>query len=162
MDNLIAVGKIGKPHGIKGEITVHWDVEIDVDNLKSIFIEIDNTPVPYLVEYCKVLPNKFIIKLKTLSGIEDARRLTNKIVLVKEENLIIDEKYHWLHFTVIDINKNVEIGKITDWITNGNAEWIMVRSQKFKEILLPLHEDLIVNIDKENKILYYRAIEGLY
>ncbi|MCX7728267.1 MAG: hypothetical protein N2203_02240 [Bacteroidia bacterium] len=162
MDNLIKAGKLGKTHGTKGELSIHLDVEVDWDKITSVFIELDNTPVPYVIEYFEYLGNKTIVKLKMVSSIEEAKKLTNKNIWLLENCVYKDIVYDWIDFVVIDSNTNTPIGKITDWIIQNNAEWMILSGKDNKEIILPFHDELIDKIDEENKIIMYKAVEGLY
>lgn len=41
LDRLTPIGRLGKPHGINGEINAYLDVDIDIDSLKRIILMID-------------------------------------------------------------------------------------------------------------------------
>lgn len=162
MDNLIKVGTVGKPHGIRGYNILHLSKELDWDNLKSVFLEINQNHIPYLIEDVQFLPGKLIIKLKHISSVEEAKKITNKNIFVQKEFILEYNENLWLDYTVMDVGKNIVIGKITDWLSNKNMKWIIVTSPQNTEILLPFNEELIENIDEVNKIIYYKATEGMY
>lgn len=163
MDDLIHAGKIGKPHGIKGEITLHFYVDADVENIPSIFIEIDHNTVPYIVEYIYLLSNnKVIVKLKSISNIDAAKKLTNKTFYIEKKYIIQNAQQAWIGFSVIDVNKNKEIGKIADWIVQNQLEWMIVHTQDNREIILPFNNELIEKIDETHQVIFYKAIEGMY
>ncbi|GAB4451107.1 MAG: hypothetical protein OHK0036_11000 [Bacteroidia bacterium] len=163
MDKLVIVGRIGKPHGIKGYIVLHLLEDIDWENIHSLFIEMDNVPVPYLIEDVQFLNQKEIIKLKFIDDVNQAKKMVNKNILVEEKFILSDEEIDIIGFTVKDINKNnFEIGIVEDVISNRDLEWLVVKNNNKKEILLPLNDDLIESIDEENKIIFYKAIDGMY
>ncbi|GAB4200020.1 MAG: ribosome maturation factor RimM [Bacteroidia bacterium] len=162
MNDLILAGKIGKPHGIKGEVTLHLYVDADLENITSVFIETSDCPVPYLVEHTRFLPNKTIIKFKNISSVNDAKKLTNKNFYIEKKYIIQNNQQEWVGFSVIDINKNIVIGKITDWIVQNNLEWMVVTSQDNKEILLPFNDELIERVNEANRVIFYKAIDGMY
>lgn len=162
MDNLIKVGTVGKPHGIRGYNILHLSKELDWDNLKSFFLEINQNHIPYLIEDVQFLPDKLIIKLKHISSVEEAKKITNKNIFVQKEFILEDNENLWLDYTVMDVGKNIVIGKITDWLSNKTMKWIIVTSPQNTEILLPFNEELIENIDEVNKIVFYKATEGMY
>ncbi|MEW6774558.1 MAG: ribosome maturation factor RimM [Bacteroidota bacterium] len=163
MDKLVIVGRIGKPHGIKGYIVLHLLEDIDWENIHSLFIEMDNVPVPYLIEDVQFLNQKEIIKLKFIDDVNQAKKMVNKNILVEEKFILSDEEIDIIGFTVKDINKNnFEIGIVEDVISNRDLEWLLIRNSTKKEILLPLNDDLLESIDEENKIIFYKAIDGMY
>ena len=49
-DNLIEIGRFGKPHGIKGELSaIIPDFDIDPETLPCIFVELDGLMVPFFI-----------------------------------------------------------------------------------------------------------------
>ncbi|GIV29606.1 MAG: ribosome maturation factor RimM [Bacteroidia bacterium] len=163
MDELVKAGKIGKPHGIKGEVTLHLYVEADLEQTTSVFLETADRPCALSCgTYTRFLPNKTIVKLKSISSVNDAKKLTNKNIFLNKQCIIETEHLKWMGFSVIDVNKNMVIGKITDWIVQNNLEWIVVSTQDNREILLPLNEVLIEKIDEANQVIFYKAVEGMY
>lgn len=163
MDKLIFVGKIGKPHGIKGYCILHLSEDIDWENIHSLFIEIDNVPVPYLIEDLQSFNQKNIVKLKLVDDVNQAKKLVNKNILVEEQFVISDEYVELIGFSVKDINKNnFEIGIVEDIISEKGLEWLVIKNKNNNEILLPLNDDLIESIDENNRIIFYKAVEGMY
>ncbi len=49
LDRLTPIGRLGKPHGINGEINAYLDVDIDIDSLKRIILMIDGIYVPFFI-----------------------------------------------------------------------------------------------------------------
>lgn len=163
MHNLQYAGKIGKPHGIQGAITLHCEVDIDWDKLYTIFIELDGSPVPYLVEKIAFTSKKIIVKLKLVSSIQEAQTLVHKKFYVPKELIVSHTYEEYIGYTIFDVNAQQPIGILLDWQHASSAEWIIVKHHSTqKEILLPYHSELIQDIDKDNKIIYYKAIKGMY
>lgn len=162
MNNLIKVGIIGKPHGISGYVVLHIFEDVDWDNSKSVFIEINHSPVPYLIEDIECQTKKIIIKLKSISSVEEAKKITNKNVLISADLIIKEHHSNWINFKVIDSNNHSEIGVIKDWMIHGNLEWMLVKTNQNKAILLPFNDDLISEIDEVKKVIFYKAIKGMY
>lgn len=165
MNHLKIAGKLGKPHGINGFITIHQNCNLDWENINTIFIELtnDQPPVPHLIEKTEFLPKKTIIKFKFFSSINEIKNLINKNFYVPENLIIQDNTSEFINYTVIDINnKNTLIGKITEHIIYGSVEFLVVLNEKQKEILLPINDVFIESIDINKKIIYYKGIEGMY
>lgn len=164
MDNLILAGKLGKLHGLKAYISLHLNCEVDWDNIKTLFIEIDGNPVPYLMEDIKFLPQKTIVKFKNLSDINALKTMINNNVYIEEKFILNKESENiYKDFTVVDVHNNLlEIGTVEDTVIYMNAEWLVLKNKYQKEILLPIAQDLIERIDFMNKIIFYKAIDGMY
>ena len=44
---LTTIGRLLKPHGINGEITMQLVVDVDIQSLKCIFLKLDGIFVPF-------------------------------------------------------------------------------------------------------------------
>ncbi len=163
MDNLQIAGKLGKPHGIKGFLVIHSHYDIDWENLNTIFIEINNHFIPYQIEQVKFLPTKTVIKLKLLSSINDAKKLTNKDFYVSKNFISKDDISIYINYTVLDANNNnFSIGIVVDYLIQETTTCLILSNNNKKEILLPFNDAFIKSIDNNKKIIYYKAIEGMY
>lgn len=50
-EDVFKIGRIGKAHGVKGEVTFQFDDDIfDRTDADSLFIEIDGLLVPFFIE----------------------------------------------------------------------------------------------------------------
>ena len=50
-DDVFRIGKIGKPHGVKGEVTMHIDDDVfDRTDADYVILSIDGTLVPFFFE----------------------------------------------------------------------------------------------------------------
>ena len=48
-DQLTEIGRLGKPHGINGEINAYLDVDVDTDVMHRIVLLIDGIYVPFFI-----------------------------------------------------------------------------------------------------------------
>ncbi|MCX8143026.1 MAG: ribosome maturation factor RimM [Bacteroidia bacterium] len=165
MDKLQPIGKIGKTHGIKGFVSIHLNDNIDVDwdSLRSFFIMMDNVPVPYIVDDIEFLPQKIIVKFQGINSVNEAKQFTNKLILLPENLILLDDTLNYVGYLVMDVNQNNHhIGYVKEVIVNNNLEWLVIENQHQKEILLPFNENLIEQINHQEKQIFYKAIEGMY
>jgi len=165
MDKLQPIGKIGKTHGIKGFVSIHLNDNIDVDwdSLRSFFIMMDNVPVPYIVEDIEFLPQKIIVKFQGINSVNEAKHFVNKIISLPENLILLDDSLNCIGYLVIDVNQNNHhIGYVKEVIVNNNLKWLVIQNQHQKEILLPFNENLIEQINHQEKQIFYKAIEGMY
>lgn len=165
MDNLKPIGKIGKTHGIKGFLSIHLNAGIDVvwDSLRYFFVLMDNVPVPYIVEDIKFLSQKIIVKFQSINSVNEAKCFINRIILLPENLILLDESLNYVGYLVIDVNKNnYQIGYVKEVIVNNNLQWLVVENHHQKEFLLPFNENLVELINSQEKQIFYKAIEGMY
>ncbi len=165
MDKLQPIGKIGKTHGIKGFVSIHLNDNIDVDwdSLRSFFIMMDNVPVPYIVEDIEFLPQKIIVKFQGINSVNEAKHFVNRIISLPENLILLDDSLNCIGYLVVDVNQNNHhIGYVKEVIVNNNLKWLVIQNQHQKEILLPFNENLIEQINHQEKQIFYKAIEGMY
>jgi len=165
MDNLKLIGKIGKPNGIKGfvELRLNNGVELLFDEIHAFFIEVDNVKVPFIIEKIKFLHNKILVKFENVNSANDAQKFSKKNIWVEEKYLMTEEIFNYIDYSIIDVNaNNFKVGTVNDVYIQNSMKLLFVINEKGKEILLPFHEDFIEKIDNASKIIYYKAIEGMY
>ena len=64
--NTQEIGYISKTHGLKGHVILRVNDDIDVDSeiIKSIFLELNGSQVPYFIEECRPNNTGNILKLE--------------------------------------------------------------------------------------------------
>ena len=167
--NLFEIGKILKPHGVKGEVTVLFNRPEFADNESNYyFLFLDGMYVPFFVE--EFLFNSDVtarIKLQGIDSIEKASTYGNTIVFLPKELVkepAIEESYdsewdQFIGYTVFDQNSS-SIGTILEVDSSTiNVLFIVVKDDE--EMLIPATADFIVEIDNKNKQLHLKLPEGL-
>ena len=159
-------GKVTKTHGLKGEITIKLDVANpgDFKDLRYILIEERGDLIPYFIENQKITGDKMFVRLQDVNKMEQAVVFLGKAVFLPNELLpqLEDNEFYYkeiIGFKLIDAEKG-EIGAISDVLEYPTQAVIQVMKDG-KEILIPIHDDIIQKIDKEAKILNINAPEGL-
>ncbi len=164
---LLAVGKIVKAHGIKGE-------------LKLIVYSQD---ISQFAAYSEVyLPKKFgfsrypVKKVReqgkyaiiALEGIKDrttAESLKGVEVYVDKSCLppLEEDEYYWyqLYGLKVVTKKGTELGTITYIFNNGAHDVYVVERKDKKEILIPATEEIILKIDLHQGQMVIDPLPGL-
>ncbi len=153
------IGYFSKTHGLKGHLLLFTSVDLEIEQIKAVFIEIGGSQAPYFVEEIKPFTNGFLVKLESVNSVEEANKLKNKTIFADKKLVYEEEEFEFLNFTLFDLEKG-EIGLIEEFIdTPGNPILKIMKGDK--EILLPFSEDFIEAVKKKEKQLIYRAPEGL-
>lgn len=159
-------GKITKTHGLKGEITVKLDVANpeDFKDLRYLLIEDRGNLIPYFIENQKINGDKMIVQLQDVKKVEQAVAFMGKAVFLPNDlmpELDEDDFYYKeiVGFKLIDAQKG-EIGEISDVFEYPTQAVIQVMKDG-KEILIPIHDDIIQKVNKKAKTLNIKAPEGL-
>ncbi|HPM11226.1 MAG TPA: ribosome maturation factor RimM [Paludibacter sp.] len=165
-DNLIEIGKVIKPHGIHGEMSFTYTVDIfEVDDLPFFIFEIDGILVPFKVSEYRIRSDS--TGFLTLEGIEsedEARAFdglaiyVNQSVLATDEHLNLSLEY-FVGFQLTDVLQG-KVGVITD-IDRTTANVLYVVEKEDSELLIPVAEDYIREINHDLKEVVVKLPEGL-
>lgn len=157
-----------KAHGREGQVRIHIE-DAFLDSLsesRAVFIDIKGSKVPFLIEGIE-FKNHILLKLDEVDTPEQAQELSQCDLYlekssIKEADLASEEngdEFDWLiSYTLI--NQNDEIcGTVDEIVYNAYQTLIKIRhSEGF--FLWPIHEDFIIAIDKDNKLLQLELLEG--
>ena len=159
-------GKITKTHGLNGEITIKLDVANPADfaELRYLLVDEKGNLIPYFIEYQKISGDKMFVRLQDVNNMEQAVTFLGKAVFLPNElmpQLAEDEFYYQdiVGFKLIDIIKG-EIGEISDVLEYPTQAVIQVMKDG-KEVLIPIHDDIIQKVNKKAKTLTVNAPEVL-
>lgn len=167
-DQLIEIGRFGKPHGIKGEMSaVIPDADIDPADLPCMFVEIDGLMVPFFISSTRTKGSESV--LITFEGVdsqEKAARFTNKIIYARPCDLPETEEdgegFYLDDLTGFDIVcGGAIIGEITDFDDSTENYLFVVSTSSGQEILIPANPDLIEAIDTDTKTINMNLPSGL-
>jgi 16S rRNA processing protein RimM len=163
----ILLGRITKISGFDGAVIVRSEKILpeNMTELKSVFIEIDGRPVPFLVlemEYS----GTSTLRLK-FTGYESAGKMKEftgcRIFLTTEcEAADNTDDFKRLIGYKVAVKGDEILGTIVDIIENRAQLLLVIRShEKGGEILVPLHEHFIVRIGRREKTIFMDIPEGL-
>ena len=155
------IGQVLKSNGRDGELLVSFSgiAPEDIDLEEPVFIEFDGLPVPFYFESFSQRGNsRALVRLTGVHDLTDADELAGA-VLYAEDDLYEDEEEDLTGWTVLDadgmkagvVSAHEDIpGNPCIWVETGHGE-----------CLLPLHEELILDVDAKEKTLRMEIPEGL-
>lgn len=165
-DNFYYLGTLTKPFGLKGELCAFFDVDDceKYQNLSSVFIDLDNEKIPYLIEKIQYRgKNQFVIKFQDIDINNVQEFVQADLYLPISELPKLSGNRFYFHevtgFTVIDENLG-EIGICKGFMELSNNPIMQVEDGE-KEILIPANQQFITHVDRENKILRVNTPDGL-
>ena len=165
-EDYFQIGTVTKTRGLKGELQVFVAYD-EPEKLKftSLFIELGGKLVPYFVSFFK-LPQKNVayVLLEDVDTIEKAALLVKKNVFLSNKNKPKKKKNEFglkdlLNFIAIDENEG-ELGEIIE-IHEYPQQFIATVSYKNQEVLFPLNENIIKQIDVVKGVVIVDLPEGL-
>jgi 16S rRNA processing protein RimM len=166
--NLFPIGRVVKPHGIKGKMKVEYfgeDLRRFV-SYREIFIEDEKgRPESYEILEASPHPPRLILRLKGIEKIEQAQPLIGKTILVEKEAFpgLEEGEYYWADLLGIKVEtrEGKRIGKVREIFSTG-AHDVYVVEGKRGEISLPAIGEVILDIDLAKRVMKVARIEGLW
>jgi 16S rRNA processing protein RimM len=161
------LGYVAKLHGFKGEVSLFLDVTNpeDYQTLDAVFIEINGQLSPFFVESFKLKNKGFAaVKFEGVNSENDARLLLRKNLFLPAQILPKLSGTHFydhevVGFTVMDLNYG-EVGKLASIVDLQVNPLIQIMKGE-KEVLIPLIEGVVVELDRKKKIMTINAPAGL-
>jgi 16S rRNA processing protein RimM len=166
--NLFPIGRVIKPHGVKGKMKVEYFGE-DLRRFslyREIYIEGEQGRLEsYEILEAIPQPPRLIVRIKGIEKIEEAEPLIGKKILVEKEALpeLEEGEYYWVDLLGIKVEtwEGKKIGKVREIFSTG-AHDVYVVEGKRREILLPAIEEVIESIDLKKKVMKVVRKEGLW
>ena len=163
LEEVYKIGKLGKVHGIKGEISFLFDDDVfDRMDADYLILDIDSILVPFFIEeYRFKTDSNALMKFEGIDTMERARELTGCDVYFPREMSEADEEHlSWAQivgYSLIDANTGKEAGKIT--AIDDSTINILFELEDGK--LIPASEELITNVDTKNHQIEINLPEGI-
>ena len=157
------IGYISKTHGLKGHVILRLNEFVNIDeDIKSIFLDLNGSQVPYFVEECRPNNAGYIVKLETIDVVDTSKKLIGKKAFALSDFILEedDSLREFIGYSIID-TKLGNIGNIADVDEKTDNAIIRVIHPSGIEIILPFNDDFIVEIDDDLKTIEFNAPEGL-
>ncbi len=161
-EDVYKIGKMGKPHGVKGEVSFQFDDDIfDRTDADFLILELDGILVPFFIEEYRFRSDSLaLMKLEGIDTQERARELTNCEVYFPREQQGDEENLSWaaiIGFTVVNEKTNTPVGAIA--AVDDSTENVLFELED--STLIPASEDLITDIDTKKRTITIDLPEGL-
>lgn len=161
------LGKIAKKFSFKGEVLVYLDTDEPelYENLESVFVENNKHLVPFFIETSSLHKNDFLrVRFEDVNTEEDADALVGCPIYLPLTMLpkLTGNKFYFhevIGFEIEDKRLGV-FGKITS-INDSSAQPLFEVLNGEVEILIPMIDQFLVKIDRENKKVIMDLPEGL-
>jgi len=161
------LGKIVKKHSFKGEVVIKLDTDEPhlYKNLESVFVELGNNLIPFFIEKSSLSKNTmFRVKFEGVDSEQDAEAILRSGIYLPLTLLpkLTGNKFYYhevIGFTIKDINFG-NVGTITN-INDSAAQPLFEIDRDGIEIFIPMIDDFIKKVDRENKTIEVETPEGL-
>ena len=152
-EDIYQIGKLGKTHGVKGEISFLFDDDVfDRVDADYLILKVDGIFVPFFIEEYRFRSDaNAILKFEDIDTQERARELTGcEVYFPRELADSDDDSISWaaiVSFDIIDAATRQPVGRIAS--IDDSTLNILFELEDGK--LIPASEELITDVDKDNR-----------
>ncbi|MFY8097847.1 MAG: ribosome maturation factor RimM [Flavobacterium sp.] len=166
-DECFYLGKIAKKFSFKGEVLCYLDTDEPemYQNLESVFVQMNRNLVPFFIEQSSLHKDKFLrVKFEEVdSEVEAENLLGSELYLPLSMLPQLEGNQFYYHeiigFKVVD-QRLGDIGTIHSIIEN-TAQPLFEIFKGEKQILIPMIDDFIVEVNRSKKEITMNTPVGL-
>ncbi len=162
------LGKVVRKHSYKGEVVIKLDTDEPelYQDLETVFLELNGKLLPFFIENSLLQKgNQLRVKFEDFTTEADAERILKKEVYLPLTMLPKLEGNKFYYHEVIDfdlIDKNFGlVGKIKSVNDTTAQDLFIVKNIEGKEILIPLIDEFLIKIDRDNRQVIVKTPKGL-
>lgn len=167
MENMLRVGVITSPHGIKGEVKVFptTDDAKRFKELKKVILDTGKEYIPMEIEHVKFFKNMVILKFRGYDNINEIEKYKSRDLLITRDQAVDLEPDEYFITDLIGLavvsDQGAELGTLKDVLETGANDVYVVAMKDGKELMLPAIGDCILNVDLEQGRMEVHVLEGL-
>ena len=161
------LGKVVSKYSFKGEVLIKLDTdEPDIyENMESVLVSLGNNLVPFFIDRCRLHKSNLLrIDFEEVKDEPTADKLIGAELYLPLTMLppLTGNKFYYhevIGFTIMD-EVHGDIGVIESVNDNASQDLFEVKKGD-KELFIPINDDIITKVDRENKTIHVKAPEGL-
>ena len=162
-DDVYKIGRIGKPHGIGGEVTLRFSDDVfDRVDAEYLVLMVDGILVPFFIEEYRFRSEEVaLVKFEDIDTMDRAAELTGCDVFFPRHLADIDnDVLTWSQIVGYDI-VDVASGKVIGRIESVDESTINVLLELADGTLIPAVDEFIDDIDHEALKRFMSLPDGL-
>jgi len=166
-DECFFLGKIVKKYSFKGELLIKLDTDEPnlYENLDSIFIDLRGNFIPFFIESSQLHKSELLrVKFEDVDTEADADALIKSKCYLPLSTLpeLEDGKFYFHEIIGYQVeDKNFGNVGIIKGVNDSTSQSLFEIDRNGIEILIPMNDEFIEKVDKENKFIFVDTPEGL-
>ena len=166
----LLLGKVLRPHGIRGELRMQilTDFPERIADLETLYLDQnpDSTqPTPYTLEHVRFHQAYALLKLGGVPSRTEAEFLRNYYVMVDLANAVPLEEGEFYVYQLVGLavvtNDDESLGTVREVIETGANDVYVLDHPEKGEILIPAHDETILEIDFDAGTITVELPDGL-
>lgn len=164
--DFLEVGKIINTHGLRGEVKIMtWtDSPEDFEKLDYVLAVQKGKETRLDIENIKYQKNNIIVKFRQITVIEEAENYKNAVLKVPREALgeLPEGVYYIADLLGCEVSEEKGvIGILVDVFSTGSNDVYDIKREGKRNLLVPIIDGVLQNVDIENKKILIKVPEGL-
>lgn len=169
-EQLYTIGKIVNTHGLMGELRIFPETDFAEERFAKgsqlVFVEpTTNARIPVTVELAREHRKMYIVKFKGFTHINEVEKYKGWLLKVEGKYMLeLPEDEFYYHDIIgcrVVTDEGEELGTISEILSPGANDVWVVKRPSGKPVLLPYIDDVVLEVDIENKLVKVHVMEGL-
>lgn len=187
-NDVYKIGTLTRTHGVRGEVAFQFTDDVwDRVEADYLFLRLDGLLVPFFLEEWRFRSDTVaLLKFEDIDSADAAQRLVGADVCFPKEltpDDLDEEELTWQHFTgfevvniddsqlmsdenkqhpsILNLQSSILLGTITEVLDQTANVLLVVTTPSGKELLIPAHEDFILEADHRQRRLFVSVPEDL-
>lgn len=161
----VVIGKFRKPHGIRGEIRMSVLTEFPELIEEDQQIYVGQNYQPYKIKSLRWHGGDLLVSLEEMADRTAVEIFRNIMVYMKSEDMPApQEGEYYLHQLLgieVITDQGEKLGRLKEVILTGANDVYLVDSPEGKEILLPAIQEVVLDVNLEERTMLVHIIPGL-
>lgn len=161
------LGRIVSKYSFKGEVLVKLDTDDPeiYENMESVFVSLGNNLIPFFIKRCRLHKSNLLrIDFEEVKSELDADRIMRSELYLPLTLLpkLTGNKFYYhevIGYTLMDAFHG-DIGQVQS-INDSTAQALFEVQKGDCQLLIPINDEIITKVDRENKIIEVATPEGL-
>lgn len=167
MEDMLLVGTIGAPFGIRGQLKLHAVTsrpDYLVKKLRTVFVGKDQREMT-VTRLAVHKPNLLILSLAGVTTRDDAAEYRNRDVWMKAADAApLETDEYFLHDLIglrVETTDGVPVGTVREVLETGAGEVVVITRENQADALVPLVKAIVPTLDTAGGRMVVVALPGL-
>ena len=161
----LVIGKLRRPHGVRGEILMDILTDFPERVRQGSMVYVGQDYSPLRIRSRRTHQNGFLIAFRGYDSPEEVGELRNQMVYVRAEDRPPLPEGEFYHHQIMGLRVVSEtgavLGKVVEILETGANDVYVVRPERGPEILLPVIDPVILDVDLAGGEIHVHLLPGL-
>ena len=165
VEDCYQLGYVLKTHGLSGEVVITLDVDFphEYENMESVFL-LKEDLIPFFLSSMQINRNKAFVQFEDVETLDEAKALVgSKLYLPESELPKLEDKNQYYYHELVNckVFENGQLlGKISG-VYQPSSQFIASVMVSGRELLLPIADEIFLQVNTNSKIVEVNIPEGL-